>query len=226
MTRVVLSIGSNLGDRLARLQSVVDALGEAVIAVSPVYETDPWGGVDQGPFLNAVVIAEDGRRDAQDWLGFAQDLERAVDDPPGHLGGIELHRRRAGMDQLAVQAAVDLPGHAVDHALGRHDLDALAVLQRGVEGHQIAVNARTAAAVANVGVQAIGEIHRRCTARQIDHAALGRQHVDGVVQGGAFELLDPVGGVGHFITQRGIAGAPLLPCRRGVAAVVETFQQG
>ena len=30
MTRVVLSIGSNLGDRLARLQSVVDALGDRV----------------------------------------------------------------------------------------------------------------------------------------------------------------------------------------------------
>ncbi|EUA43858.1 putative 2-amino-4-hydroxy-6-hydroxymethyldihydropteridine pyrophosphokinase [Mycobacterium xenopi 3993] len=42
MTRVVLSIGSNLGDRLARLQSVVDGLGGSVRAVSPVYETDPW----------------------------------------------------------------------------------------------------------------------------------------------------------------------------------------
>ena len=59
MTRVVLSIGSNLGDRLARLQSVVDGLGEAVMAVSPVYETDPWGGVEQAPFLNAVLIADD-----------------------------------------------------------------------------------------------------------------------------------------------------------------------
>ena len=48
MTQVVLSIGSNLGDRLARLQSVVDGLGDAVRAVSPVYETDPWGGVEQG----------------------------------------------------------------------------------------------------------------------------------------------------------------------------------
>ena len=59
MTRVVLSIGSNLGDRVARLQSVVDGLGEAVVAISPIYETDPWGGVEQGPFLNAVLIAED-----------------------------------------------------------------------------------------------------------------------------------------------------------------------
>jgi 2-amino-4-hydroxy-6-hydroxymethyldihydropteridine diphosphokinase len=58
MTSVVLSIGSNLGDRVARLQSVVDGLGGAVRAVSPVYETDPWGGVEQGAFLNAVVLAD------------------------------------------------------------------------------------------------------------------------------------------------------------------------
>ena len=63
MTSVVLSIGSNLGDRLGRLQSVVDGLGGAVRAVSPVYETKPWGGVEQGPFLNAVLIAEDAALD-------------------------------------------------------------------------------------------------------------------------------------------------------------------
>ncbi|EUA23754.1 7,8-dihydro-6-hydroxymethylpterin-pyrophosphokinase family protein [Mycobacterium xenopi 4042] len=68
MTRVVLSIGSNLGDRLARLQSVVDGLGGSVRAVSPVYETDPWGGVDQGPFLNAVLIADDPACDGHGWL--------------------------------------------------------------------------------------------------------------------------------------------------------------
>lgn len=77
MTRVVLSIGSNLGDRMARLQSVVDALGAAVCAVSPVYETDPWGGVDQGPFLNAVVVADDPDADGHDWLRRAQDIESA-----------------------------------------------------------------------------------------------------------------------------------------------------
>src|SRR4029077_3752121 len=59
VTRIVLSIGSNLGDRMARLQSVVDALGGAVRAVSPVYETKPWGGVEQGPVLNAVRTAAD-----------------------------------------------------------------------------------------------------------------------------------------------------------------------
>jgi len=39
MTRVVLSIGSNIGDRLARLQSVVDRLRDAVRAISPVFST-------------------------------------------------------------------------------------------------------------------------------------------------------------------------------------------
>ena len=75
MSRVVLSIGSNLGDRLARLQSAVDAFGDALRAVSPVYETDAWGGVEQGPFLNAVIIADDPGRDAHAWLRRAQAIE-------------------------------------------------------------------------------------------------------------------------------------------------------
>jgi 2-amino-4-hydroxy-6-hydroxymethyldihydropteridine diphosphokinase len=75
MSRCVLSIGSNLGDRLARLQAVVDALGDTVLAVSPVFETDAWGGVEQGPFLNAVVIADDPKLDAHGWLRRAQQIE-------------------------------------------------------------------------------------------------------------------------------------------------------
>ena len=77
MTRVVLSIGSNLGDRLALLQSVVDGLGDAVRSVSPVYETDAWGGVEQGPFLNAVVVADDDTLDCHGWLRRGQELENA-----------------------------------------------------------------------------------------------------------------------------------------------------
>lgn len=87
MTSVVLSIGSNVGDRLARLQSVVDGLGGAVRAVSPVYETDPWGGVEQGPFLNAVVIAEDPALDAHGWLRRGQELEQAADRVRGERWG-------------------------------------------------------------------------------------------------------------------------------------------
>ncbi len=57
--RAYLGLGSNLGDRLANLQLALDALAAApgveVVAVSPVYETDPVGGPVQDDFLNAVV---------------------------------------------------------------------------------------------------------------------------------------------------------------------------
>jgi 2-amino-4-hydroxy-6-hydroxymethyldihydropteridine diphosphokinase len=79
MTRAVLSIGSNIGDRLGRLQSVVDGLCSAVRAVSPVYETKAWGGVEQGAFLNAVLIADDQSLDCHDWLRRAQELEAAAE---------------------------------------------------------------------------------------------------------------------------------------------------
>ncbi|ETW23240.1 2-amino-4-hydroxy-6-hydroxymethyldihydropteridine diphosphokinase [Mycobacterium gastri] len=78
MTRVVLSIGSNLGDRLAHLRSVVDGLADAFVAASRVYETDPWGGIDQDPFLNAVLIADDPERDCHAWLCRVHELERAA----------------------------------------------------------------------------------------------------------------------------------------------------
>lgn len=76
MTAVVLSIGSNMGDRLARLQSAVDGFGESVRAVSAVYETDAWGGVEQAPFLNAVLTAHDPAMGPHDWLRRAQAIER------------------------------------------------------------------------------------------------------------------------------------------------------
>jgi 2-amino-4-hydroxy-6-hydroxymethyldihydropteridine diphosphokinase len=79
VTRVVLSIGSNMGDRLAHLQSVVDGLAPTLCSVSPVYETDAWGGVEQDPFLNAVLVADDPALDCHDWLLRGQELERAAD---------------------------------------------------------------------------------------------------------------------------------------------------
>lgn len=79
MTSVVLSIGSNIGDRLALLQSVVDGLAGSVRAVSAVYETAPWGGVEQDAFLNAVVTADDPSFDAHAWLRRAHELEQAAD---------------------------------------------------------------------------------------------------------------------------------------------------
>lgn len=78
MTRAVLSLGSNLGDRLAYLQLAVDGLRDVLVAVSPVYETEPWGVTDQPEFLNAVVITADPDCDHWGWLDRAQALEDAA----------------------------------------------------------------------------------------------------------------------------------------------------
>ncbi|MCW2614783.1 MAG: 2-amino-4-hydroxy-6-hydroxymethyldihydropteridine diphosphokinase [Frankiales bacterium] len=50
----VLSLGSNQGDRLGFLQLAVDVLQPH--AISSVWQTAPWGGVEQDDFLNAVVL--------------------------------------------------------------------------------------------------------------------------------------------------------------------------
>ena len=58
--RVVLAVGSNLGDRVGTLQGCVQAIGGLgdtdVLAISPVYETAPVGGPAQPDYLNAVLI--------------------------------------------------------------------------------------------------------------------------------------------------------------------------
>ncbi len=74
----VLSLGSNVGDRLAYLQSGVDLVGRrlGVHAVSPVYETDPVGGPVQEPYLNAVLLTAVER--PYDALAVAREAEGAA----------------------------------------------------------------------------------------------------------------------------------------------------
>src|ERR1700741_784860 len=104
MTRVVLSIGSNLGDRRARLQSVVGGLGDAVLAVSPIYETAPWGGVEQAPFLNAVLIADDPACDGQAWLRRPRAFGRAA----GRVRGERWGPRSLDVDLIACYADTEV----------------------------------------------------------------------------------------------------------------------
>ena len=60
MPTVYLALGTNLGDRPANLRAAIAALPPSVVVrqSSPVYETPPWGLIDQPAFLNMVVIAE------------------------------------------------------------------------------------------------------------------------------------------------------------------------
>jgi 2-amino-4-hydroxy-6-hydroxymethyldihydropteridine diphosphokinase len=76
MSTAVLSIGSNLGDRLAHLRGCLEDLAPWVRTVSGVYETAPWGPVPQDDYLNAVVLVADDTAKPRDWLTRAQDAER------------------------------------------------------------------------------------------------------------------------------------------------------
>ncbi|MFI6784076.1 2-amino-4-hydroxy-6-hydroxymethyldihydropteridine diphosphokinase [Micromonospora sp. NPDC050276] len=89
MTRAVLSLGSNLGDRLEHLRTAVATLGDTVLVLSGVYETPPWGDTEQPAYLNAVVLVQDETATPRDWLDRARDAERAagrVRDPQRRFG--------------------------------------------------------------------------------------------------------------------------------------------
>ena len=58
----LVALGSNLGDRLAHMQSAVHAFsclpGTEVVRVSGVYETAPVGCTDDNVYLNAAVLLQ------------------------------------------------------------------------------------------------------------------------------------------------------------------------
>ena len=58
MTEVFLALGANLGDRSANLERARAALEHGILAnvsASSIYETEPWGPVPQGRYLNQVL---------------------------------------------------------------------------------------------------------------------------------------------------------------------------
>ncbi|EIF00794.1 2-amino-4-hydroxy-6-hydroxymethyldihydropteridine diphosphokinase [Saccharomonospora glauca] len=105
MSRAVLSLGSNLGDRMGYLRLAVDALRDVLVAVSSVYETEPWGVTDQPDFLNAVCVVDDPERDHWAWLRTARELERRAE---------RVRERRWGPRTLDVDV-VTVDGVRSDH---------------------------------------------------------------------------------------------------------------
>lgn len=98
MSHAVLSIGSNLGDRLAHLRGCVDGLGDAVRAVSGVYETAPWGPVPQEDYLNAIVLVAEEDTDPAGWLARAHDAEAHA----GRARDVRWGPRTLDVDVIAV----------------------------------------------------------------------------------------------------------------------------
>ena len=121
----VLSIGSNLGDRLGWLRLAVEVLDPHT--VSPVYETAPVGGVEQDDFLNAVVLCaldaatvweraqqaerRAGRERAVRWGPRTLDVD--VVDAPGSSAELELPHPRAPERAFVLRPWLDVQPNAV-----------------------------------------------------------------------------------------------------------------
>lgn len=77
--RAYVSMGSNLGDRLAYLEAALAKLDQhaacQVTQVSPIYQTPAWGKVDQADFLNLVCQVETDLT-AQEFLTVCQEIEQ------------------------------------------------------------------------------------------------------------------------------------------------------
>jgi 2-amino-4-hydroxy-6-hydroxymethyldihydropteridine diphosphokinase len=106
VSRAVLSLGSNLGDRTARLREALDGLRPWLVAVSPVYETAPWGGVEQDDFLNLVAVADDPDAAPRTWLERARGLEAAAERARG-AGEVRWGPRTLDVDVLVVDAVTE-----------------------------------------------------------------------------------------------------------------------
>ena len=59
MEEVVFSLGTNMGDRtanLTRAMQLLESSGLERVAVSQVYETEPWGFMAETSFYNMVAV--------------------------------------------------------------------------------------------------------------------------------------------------------------------------
>ena len=88
---VYLSLGSNLADRQSNLAAVQTALPPEVVVrkSSSLYETEPWGFIDQPDFLNQILLVET-RLSARDLLSYIKGLEIEIGREPSFRFGPRL----------------------------------------------------------------------------------------------------------------------------------------
>jgi 2-amino-4-hydroxy-6-hydroxymethyldihydropteridine diphosphokinase len=115
--RAYVGLGANLGDREATLRRAVDDIDKAegieVVAVSTWRETEPWGPVEQPPFLNGAAALETDL-DARALLDVLLDVERRLgrERRVGERWGARL----IDLDVLLYgDVVVDEPGLVVPH---------------------------------------------------------------------------------------------------------------
>lgn len=151
--RVVLGLGSNLGDRHSFLGEAQKNLGEEagiqVLGASPIYETKPMGGPEQGDFLNMAVLAETAfgcgdvlkrcleierkmgreRKDALRWGPRVIDIDLLwMEGVVSAEDSVRVPHPRLLERVFALQPLVDLVPEAVDPQTGRLYSDVLGEL--------------------------------------------------------------------------------------------------
>ena len=113
MARVFVGLGSNVGDRLDNMRRAVEGLRRDadVVAVSPLYETEPVGYAAQGAFLNAAVeVATDAS--PEDLLAHLRGIEAEL----GKATPFENGPRTIDLDLLLYgDDVVSVPGLQVPH---------------------------------------------------------------------------------------------------------------
>ncbi len=111
----MLGLGSNVGKRRAALAAAADALrahGEiAIVAASPLYESEPWGMTSQQDFLNAALRVTTP-------LGPAALMAAilAVEASLGRVRGKKWGPRIIDIDILVYgEERIDVPGLTIPH---------------------------------------------------------------------------------------------------------------
>ena len=100
MPKVAISLGSNLGDRLANLRFAIERISRSfsLTAVSSLYLTAPVGGPAQDDFLNAVALI-DSDQPPLEILGQLQGIEAAA----GRVRNERFGPRTLDLDLIAVE---------------------------------------------------------------------------------------------------------------------------
>jgi 2-amino-4-hydroxy-6-hydroxymethyldihydropteridine diphosphokinase len=116
VTRSFIGLGSNLGDRVDAIATALalleDTPGISVLAVSHVYESEPWGVTHQPAFANAVAALQVSI-DAGALLAACKRIEGEM----GRTSGVRYGPRRIDLDVLLFgNDVIDTPSLTVPHA--------------------------------------------------------------------------------------------------------------
>jgi 2-amino-4-hydroxy-6-hydroxymethyldihydropteridine diphosphokinase len=145
LTLAYVGLGSNLGDREALIRRAAELIGAS--RLSSLYETEPWGYVDQPSFLNAAAEVET-RLAPRSLLDYLLDVERRLGrERVGHRWG----PRTIDLDLLLYgEEVVDEPGLQVPHPRLLEREFALRPLAELIPAHKIPGNGTVSEALAGL----------------------------------------------------------------------------